>query len=52
MEGGETYVDVKKADRYQDFFNLMSKEYGLILTISEMDEIIHEAILTVDKLNK
>ena len=31
------------ADRYQGLFNLMSKEYNLILTISEMDEIVHQA---------
>jgi hypothetical protein len=31
------------ADQYQGLFNLMSKEHNLILTISEMDEIIIEA---------
>lgn len=31
------------AEQYQGLFNLMSKEHGLILTISEMDEIIKEA---------
>ncbi len=30
------------ADRYQDFFNFLNQEHNLILTISEMDEIISE----------
>lgn len=32
------------ADQYQDFFNMMNQEHGLTLTISEMDEIIYEAL--------
>jgi hypothetical protein len=32
------------ADQYQGLFNLMSKEYGLTLTISEMDEIVSESL--------
>ena len=28
------------ADKYQPLFNLMSEEYGLTLTMSEMDDII------------
>jgi hypothetical protein len=38
-------VDVSReiADQYQDLFNLLSKEHNLILTISEMDEIIIES---------
>lgn len=32
---------------YQDLFNFMSQEHGLILTITQMDDIKHE----VDKLN-
>lgn len=31
------------ADQYQDLFNLLSKEHGLILIISEMDNIVIEA---------
>lgn len=31
------------ADQYQGPFNLMRKEHNLILTISEMDEIIIES---------
>lgn len=37
------------ADKYQGLFNLMSKEHNLILTISEMDEIIIEAQKVVNK---
>jgi len=29
----------KEADKYQEFFNFMSHEHNVILTISEMDEI-------------
>jgi predicted small metal-binding protein len=32
------------AECYQPLFDLMSKEHGLILTTSEMDEIIKAAI--------
>jgi len=37
------------ADQYQGLFNLMSKEHNLILTISEMDEIILEAQKVIEK---
>jgi hypothetical protein len=36
-------------EEYQGLFNLMSKAYNLILTISEMDEIITEAQKVVTK---
>lgn len=36
------------ADKYQEFFNFMNQEHDLILTIEEMDEILHEAL----KLNE
>ena len=39
------------ADKYQGLSNLMSKEYNLILTISEMDEIIIEAQKVVNKIS-
>ena len=32
-----------EADKYQDFFNMMSEQHGLTLTIGEMDDIINEA---------
>jgi len=32
----------EEADRYQSLFNLLNQEHGLILTISEMDDIIIE----------
>tara|TARA_R110002020_G_scaffold318905_8_gene534558 strand:+ start:499 stop:651 length:153 start_codon:yes stop_codon:yes gene_type:complete len=35
-------------DRYQDFFNFMNQEHGLILTTCEMNDILEEA----DKLLK
>ena len=35
-------VCLETADFYQEFFNFFSKEYNLILTIQEMDEIRHE----------
>ncbi len=46
-----TYVNTEIADKYQKFFNFMSQEHGLILTISEMDEIIHEAQDLVKKFD-
>lgn len=36
------------ADMYQGFFNFMSQEHNLILTISEMNEILNKAF----KLNE
>lgn len=30
------------ASKYQDFFNFMSQEHDLILTIDEMNEIVYE----------
>lgn len=39
------------ADTYQDLFNLMSNEHNLILTISEMDEIIHETQKIINNIN-
>jgi len=40
------------ADKYQDLFNYMSKQHGLTLLISEMDEIITLAQLTIKNINK
>lgn len=39
------------ADKYQEFFNFMSQEHNLTLTISEMDEIVIEAQALVKKLS-
>ena len=36
-------VSKETADKYQDFFNFMNQKHGLILTISEMNEILEEA---------
>lgn len=45
------YVNTELADKYQDFFNFMEQEHGLILTIEEMDEIAFEAHKLVQKIN-
>lgn len=37
------------ADKYQEFFNFMQDEHDLILTISEMNDIINEAQKIVKK---
>ena len=42
MEAKERLVSLGEADRYQSLFNHMNQEYGLILTIGEMDDIIAE----------
>jgi len=36
-------IDTELADKYQEFFNFMNQEHNLILTVSEMNEIIYEA---------
>lgn len=46
-----TYVNTEIADKYQEFFDFMSQEHDLILTIEEMDEIIFEAQRLVEKFN-
>ena len=40
------------ADKYQDFFNFLSQEHGLTLTISEMDEMISESQKLIEKLKE
>jgi hypothetical protein len=37
---------------YQKLFNHMSQEHGLVLTIQEMDEIIHLSQQTKEAYNK
>lgn len=46
--------DLIKEDayKYQDFFSFMSKEHNLILTVSEMDEIIIQSQKLVGNLSK
>lgn len=44
-------VPAEIADCYQKLFNHMSKEHGLILTIQEMDEIIHLSQQTKEAIN-
>lgn len=46
-------INVEVADQYQGLFNLLSKEHGLTLTISEMDEIVIEsAKISESKINQ
>jgi hypothetical protein len=51
MKKQQIKIDINKeiAHKYQGLFNLMIAEYNLILTISEMDEIIIEAQKVVNK---
>lgn len=37
--------------KYQELFNLMNKEHGILLTIAEMDEIINEVQKVVNKIS-
>jgi hypothetical protein len=46
----ETEKDLKElASHYDGLFNLMEQEHGLILTISQMDDIIRESQKVVEK---
>ena len=46
-------LDRKKiAECYQPLFSHMSDEHGLILTVSEMDEILITCAKVIDSLNK
>jgi hypothetical protein len=45
-------VRLEIADCYQKLFNHMSQEHGLILTIQEMDEIIHLSQQTKEAYNQ
>jgi len=47
---GQTIREV--ADYYQALFNHLSNEYDLILTITEMDEIIRLSLGVVEKINQ
>ena len=44
-------VNTEIADCYQNLFNHLSSEHNLILTISEMDEIIKHCLNTVSSIN-
>ncbi len=46
----ETIEEV--AEHYQELFNFFSQEHNLILTISEMDEIVHAANGFKSQFNK
>ena len=43
---------IEEANKYQRFFNFMNQEHDLILTMEEMDEIIHESQVFVKEYNK
>ena len=45
-------VTSETADMYQEFFNFMNQKHNLILTISEMDEILHESEILIEKFNQ
>ena len=45
------YIPTDVADQYQPLFDLMSKDHDLILTISEMDEIIRTSQNVVNSVN-
>ena len=45
-------VDKTWISLYNDFFDFMEQEHGLILTHSEMDEIMVEAMKLQEKLQK
>lgn len=44
IEEPTKYISREIADQYQGLFNLISKEHGLTLTISEMDDIVSESL--------
>jgi hypothetical protein len=46
------YVNTEIADCYQPLFDLLSKEYGLILLDSELDEVIRASQEVVNKINE
>jgi flagellar biosynthesis regulator FlbT len=46
------YINRELADKYQEFFSFMSQEHNLILTVSEMDEILSEAKKLESKLSQ
>ena len=45
-------VTTEIADMYQEFFNFMNQKHNLILTISEMDEILHKSEILIEKFNQ
>ena len=46
------YINTEIADKYQEFFNFMSQEHNLILTIEQMQEILSEAQKLESKLSQ
>lgn len=45
-------INTEIADCYQEMFNHFAKEHGIILTVSEMDEIIILSINVYPELSK
>ena len=46
-----SHVNTEIADAYQPLFNILHG-HGIVLTISEMDEIIRESQKVVEKINE
>ena len=46
------FINTELADKYQEFFNFMSQEHNLTLTISEMNELLFEAKRLESKLHQ
>ena len=46
------WINTELADKYQEFFDFMSQEHNLTLTISEMNEILSEAKKLESKLHQ
>lgn len=44
-------IQLEQAELYQEFFNFMSEEHGLILLKSDIDEIIKQAKKLDNKLS-
>jgi len=48
----EKLIPNEHADCYQELFNMMNQEHGLVLTLEEMDEIIYECNKVQKKVNE
>lgn len=45
-------VNSETADCYQDMYNYLSEEHNLILTITEMEEIISYSLITINLIKE
>ena len=46
------FVTIETADKYQQFFNFLNQEHGLVCTIEQMNEIMREAVKLDKKLKE